>query len=353
MADKRIAIFGWADSVHIGRWSRGLSERGYHIKVISPYGKPIDGIDTVNLATGQNYSYLRLAPRAAVEAARFNPHITHLHSCGGPGLWGLWTNIQPMVASVWGTDVVTLPRKPHYRLLVRQVLRKAVRISATSEYLKGIATRLLPGIDSKIEVIPFGVNLPDVEDKPPPPEPLMICYVKMLLPTYGPDVLLRAVAIVKQTIPHVTLNMAGLGEMQDTLKAMIVSLGLERNVNLVGFIDNNRINSFIRNHHLMAMPSRGEAFGVAALEASACGRPVVATTVGGVPEVVVDGETGILVPPDDPESLARAILKLAGNPDLQATMGRAGREFVRQNYTWKKSLDLMTALYDQLIEERP
>lgn len=351
MPGTRIAIFGWADSVHVGRWARGLSERGYHIKVISPYGQPIDGIETVNFATTETYSYLRLAPRAAAEAARFNPHITHVHSCGGPGLWGLWANRQPMVVSVWGTDVVTLPRKLYYRIPIKRVLRKAMRISATSEYLKAVAARLLPGIDDKIEVIPFGVGLPDDDDVLPPPDPLMICYVKMLLPTYGPDVLIRAVAIVKQTTPRVILNMAGLGKMEDTLKSMIVALGLERNVNLVGFVDNSRINSFIRKHHLMAMPSRGEAFGVAALDASACGRPVVATSVGGVPEVVADGKTGILVPPDDPESLARAILRLAGDPDLRAAMGRAGREFVRQYYTWERSLDLMSALYDGLLEK--
>ena len=169
---------------------------------------------------------------------------------------------------------------------------------------------------------------------------------------YGPDVLLRALSKVKKVIPDIVLNMAGEGEATTAITKMITDLGLEKNVHLVGFIENDQLYDFYSQQHLMIMPSHKEAFGVAAVEASACGRPVIATDVGGIPEVLVDGTTGLLIPKGDHERLAEAIIKLASDADLMNRMGRAGYDFVSANYSWDKSLDLMTELYERLIYAR-
>jgi glycosyltransferase involved in cell wall biosynthesis len=83
----------------------------------------------------------------------------------------------------------------------------------------------------------------------------------------------------------------------------------------------------------------------------ASARPVVASRVGGVPEIVEDGKTGLLVPPEDHHALAEAIIRLGGNRELVETMGQAGRQLVAENFTWEKSLDLMSELYERLIHE--
>jgi glycosyltransferase involved in cell wall biosynthesis len=88
-----------------------------------------------------------------------------------------------------------------------------------------------------------------------------------------------------------------------------------------------------------------ESFGVAMIEASACARPVVSTRVGGVPEVVRDGETGILVPPRDIAAAAGALESLARSPELRHRMGRAGREFVVDTYDWNTTAERMRAIY--------
>jgi glycosyltransferase involved in cell wall biosynthesis len=134
---------------------------------------------------------------------------------------------------------------------------------------------------------------------------------------------------------------------------MVSALGLEDTVHFVGFVQRDRIYPFLQEHHLMVMPSLTEAFGVAALEASACGRPVIASNVGGVPEVVLDGTTGILVPPKDPHKLAEAIINLAQDARAREKMGKAGYEFVKQRYSWERSLDMMGDLYERLINEKP
>jgi glycosyltransferase involved in cell wall biosynthesis len=99
----------------------------------------------------------------------------------------------------------------------------------------------------------------------------------------------------------------------------------------------------------MVMPSLQESFGVAVLEASAVGLPVIAGNVGGVPEVLDNNKTGLLVPPGDPEALAAAIMKLADDAELRKRMGDAGRKLVREKYLWESCLDKMTALYDSMI----
>jgi glycosyltransferase involved in cell wall biosynthesis len=99
------------------------------------------------------------------------------------------------------------------------------------------------------------------------------------------------------------------------------------------------------------MPSRweSETFGVAAVEAEAMEVPVVATSVGGVPEAVNNNETGILVPPNDPNAVAVAIAKLLNDPELAARLGKAGREYVRANYDWSENAARMERIYRNLI----
>lgn len=103
---------------------------------------------------------------------------------------------------------------------------------------------------------------------------------------------------------------------------------------------------------LFVLPSLTEGFGLAALEAMAASLPVVATAVGGVPEVVVDGETGLLVPPRDAAALAAAIERLLGDPELAAKMGRAGRERVTKLFTIERMTSAVMALYEAELARR-
>ncbi len=344
----RVVIFGWSVSIHVRRWVAGLTERGWSIRLISQGGSPIPGVETFNLGEYGKFSYLRHAAEAARLAREYKPDLVHVHYAGGFGWWGLKCDFAPKLVSAWGSDVVGLERNLLQRFLVRRVLRKAEAISVTSEFLRRACNNLSDDLDSKITVIPFGVSIPETVTPLPPP-PLKICFIKLHRPQYGPDILLQAMAKVRGHIPDVHLTMAGDGIMTSRLKRMCAELGLESNVDFVGFIPNERIYSLLSAHHAMVMPSLAESFGVAVLEAGACGRPVIASRVGGVPEVMRDGETGLLVPPGDPNALADAIIKLAGDRALCARLGEAGRNFVAAHYLWKNSLDRMQALYESMI----
>ncbi len=349
MKSRRVVIFGWAESVHVQRWAAGMAERGFEIRVVSLGGEPIPGIDTVILPRRGILSYHLNAQTAATKALEFKPDLIHVHYAGGFGVWGRKCRDLPLLASVWGSDIVDLPRNILQRQIIRRTLRRADHISATSMMLQKTCLHLEPKTREKITVIPFGVRLPDKIEPMPTGSP-RACFVKVHRIKYGPYILLKATAEVVKQVPDFHLTMAGEGEITSALKEMVVKLKLERNVDFVGMIDNRKIYSLVAEHDFMVMPSFQESFGVAALEASACGRAVIASEVGGVPEVVRHESTGLLIPPRDVSALADAMLRLARDREECARMGRAGYQFVKENYTWDRSLDMMSALYERLID---
>ncbi|MEA1980809.1 MAG: glycosyltransferase family 4 protein [candidate division Zixibacteria bacterium] len=351
--NKRIVIFGWADSVHVQRWARGLTKRGYEIKIISLGGKPLSDIESVIIPRKQKLSYFTQAATAVKEANRFKPDLLHAHYASGFGLWSYFTNIKPTVLSVWGADIIDFPSNPLSKYFIQKILQKADHVTATSNLLKVFALKYLSQTPEKISVIPFGVEIPE-NIIPQPDTGFKICYIKGHRKKYGPDILLRAIYKIKDKVPDVKLTIAGEGEMTASLKQMVKDLNLESSVYFAGFVANDQIYSLLKKHHLMVMPSvmESESFGVAVLESYACGRPVIASKIGGVPEIVVNNETGILVSPENVNELADTIIKLATDRNLCANMGINGYNFVKDNFDWEQSLDKMSELYERLIYER-
>jgi glycosyltransferase involved in cell wall biosynthesis len=345
---RRIVIFGWVDSVHVQRWAAGLTERGYKVKVISLGGEPLPGIDTVIFPRKGRFSYFRHASAAAREARAFKPDLVHVHYAAGFGHWGLKTAHTPTVISTWGSDILVSGRNPVYRYFIGRALRHAAAVTASSDFLCSASVQLAPETAAKCIVIPFGVDIPD-NPAPLPSGPLKILYLKRHRAVYGPDLLLKAVAAVSAKGVTLRVTMAGDGPLTDTLKRQAVELGIDDCVCFPGLVPHHEVFRLIGEHHLLAMPSRSESFGVAALEAAACGRPTVAARVGGVPEVIEDGVSGILVAPESVEELADAIVRLTADRDKLAAMGRAARQLVERRFRWANSLDLMTDLYERLL----
>ena len=353
MSIDRIVIFGWADSVHIRRWVEGLKKRGFNVKIISLAGSDIENCQTKIFPRKGKFSYFTHARAAAREALEFKPDLIHVHYVSGFTLWSFLTRFKPTVVSVWGADIIDYPKTLFHRLWLKYVFRKATHITATSNFLADVVLKLKPSVKNTLSVIPFGVEIPNSYEQLSIANPIKLCFIKLHNPKYGPDILLKTMAKVVKVIPDISLSMAGEGEMTPKLKEMTKNLGIEKNINFTGFIPNKEIYSFIKRHDIMVMPSvmDSESFGVAVIEASACGRPVIASKVGGVPEVLVNNETGILVTPKDVDELAQAIIKLSQNAEMRIEMGKQGYEFVKKNYSWNCSLDKMENLYKRLIYE--
>jgi glycosyltransferase involved in cell wall biosynthesis len=128
-----------------------------------------------------------------------------------------------------------------------------------------------------------------------------------------------------------------------------MSLELADRVEFAGEQKHADVPGVLRRIDIFAMPSTWEGFGVSALEASAMRLPIVASNIHGIPDVVVDSETGILVPPADPHAIASALRRLAVDAPLRARMGDAGRAYVEREYRWQDNAALMDALYDEML----
>jgi glycosyltransferase involved in cell wall biosynthesis len=174
-------------------------------------------------------------------------------------------------------------------------------------------------------------------------------FVKYLRAKYGPEYLIRAMEMIARQYPQTRLLMAGSGELRSQLQELTRQLNLTPNISFLGAVEHRQVPELLKNVDVFVMPSIREEFGVVAVEAQAMEIPVVATKVGGIPEVVLDGETGILIEPGNSEQLAQAILTLIENPALRRQMGEQGRKHVLANYRWEDNAALMERLYHRFV----
>jgi len=128
-------------------------------------------------------------------------------------------------------------------------------------------------------------------------------------------------------------------------------MGLRERVTFTGRLTIEDLVKQYNTASVVVVPSVYEGFGLPAAEASACATPVIATSGGALPEVIADGESGLVVPPMDPEALAEAIRSLLSNPDLRERMGNKGRERIQHLFTWQKSAKEHTAYFLEVINE--
>jgi len=177
----------------------------------------------------------------------------------------------------------------------------------------------------------------------------VLLYLGSLKPRKNLGVLLRALRMLLQERDDVCLLLAGRGESEGALRQQAEDLGVEKAVRFVGFVPEAEKVAHYNLSDVFVHPSLLEGFGLAAAEAMACARPVVASRAGALPEVVIDGETGLTCDPGEPTEFAQAILRLLEERSLADAMGRAGRERVKRLFQWDVNTRRVLALYEEAI----
>ena len=199
------------------------------------------------------------------------------------------------------------------------------------------------GFDEEdFEIVHYGVSSGGAATPYEGDEPRLLC-IGRLIPIKGHLVLLRALAQARSRVPGVRLDIAGRGPLEPALKSYARELGLSGAVRFLGFV--SPIQQAIEDAAVVVVPSLGEGFGMVALEAMERARPVIASAVGGLPEIVADGETGLVVPSGDADALADAIVVLAGDLRHAAAMGSAGRERALEEFTPERCVRRIEDLY--------
>jgi glycogen synthase len=257
--------------------------------------------------------------RAAKRVVR-TADLVHAHWLGAAAVAA--TLGKPYVVQVWGTDVEIARRVPW---LARPVVRRARLVIAPSRTLADAARAL--GARA-VQVIPSGVDVPgEVGEESDPPE---VLFAGRLSPEKGIAELVDAAAGMR-------LVVAGDGPLRSRVSGAL------------GFVPHDELERLYARVAVVACPSHREGFGVVCAEAMAHGRPVVASAVGGLLDLVVDGETGILVPPRDVPALRGALERLLADRELRRRLGNAGRERVRSYCSWEVVTSATVAAYEAAL----
>ena len=250
-------------------------------------------------------------------------------------------------------------------------LRAADRVIAVSPHIADQAMQL--GVQSRrVQVIRSGVDAehfrPRPLDRAPARQALrirsearLVLFVGNLEPRKQVDVLLRALASVREEIPAAALIVVGSGEsagVQDQTARLVRlthDLGLEADdaVRFVGRVEDDELLDYYAAADVFALPSSSEAQGIVALEAMACGLPVVAAAVGGLLGTIEDGRTGFLVPPGDVQALAERLQALLVDDSQRQAIGAAARQAVEHEFSWKRAVESTIEVYREVLECPP
>lgn len=257
-----------------------------------------------------------------------------------------------VVTTLHGTDITLVGQAQSFFTVTKFSIEQSDAVTAVSQYLKEETYRAFGCEGCEIEVIPNFVNLAEyrpVEPRPRPafvpPKAKLLIHVSNFRPVKRVPEVVRIFAAVRRAMPAV-LVLVGDGPQRLEAEEEVERLGLRQDVFFLGKLTS--VVELLQAADLFLLPSASESFGVAALEAMACGVPVVASRVGGLPEVVADGESGVLVPPDRIEEMSEAAIALLRDEELWSRMRRGAVERA-QLFSADRIVPRYEALYREVL----
>ncbi len=335
-----------------------LQERGWDVRMLMLHEDEPGAWEFARALESRGVALDAIRVRADVDPIAFarlvgylvraRPAILHTHLVHGE-TYGLLAGAAVRVPVRFSTKhgFNEFREMPYFGLADRAVASLAHVEIAIS---RGLARYLeeVEGFDGEsFEIVHYGIE-PDGEPAPyAHGTPRLLC-VGRLIPIKGHIVLLRAFAAARRTVPGLELDIAGRGPLEPALRALARELDVADAVRFLGHI--TPIQSAIERATVVVVPSMGEGFGMVALEAMERARPVIAAEIGGLGEIVRDGETGLLVPAGEAEPLADAIGRLAGDPELARRMGEAGRRRALARFLQVFCTERTELLYEAALE---
>jgi len=286
-----------------------------------------------------------LAVRIAVAVRAARPDVVHTHLVHGDVYGAL--NGRKLVSTKHNDDPF---RTGAFRFVERGLARRAARVIAITDALRRFQIERVGIPERKLVTIPYGLDGPPRAwgANPPddvPPHAQVVLAVCRLEEQKGLDVAVRALGAVRASHPGAQLVVLGEGPERARLEALARTEDVP--VHLLGRVPD--VAAWLRRAAVLVHPVRWEGFGLAVLEAMLAGLPVVATRVSSLPELVADGETGVLVPPDDPEALGSALVRVLDDPD---GLGAAGLRRAVERFSVARMADATVAVYEEAMAGR-
>jgi glycosyltransferase involved in cell wall biosynthesis len=275
-------------------------------------------------------SFWRKSVLCAMAYAFRVPYVIHLHDGRLPDFYRRACN---GLAKSW----------------VRVVLRKAARVVVLSRHWRDEVHKIEPAARTTIIGNPVAIPVCVAPLQRPARKVLFLAWLHK---DKGVLDLLRAIPIVLRSVPQAMFVIAGSGiaggEDPESINELARSLGVEQSLRFPGWVDGSKKDDLLRHSDVFVLPSYCEALPLGVLEAMACGVPVVATSVGGIPDVIEDRVNGLLVEPGQPEALARAIVTILTDDALRSRLREAGRSDVGKRFSTASVIKDLGALYWEL-----
>jgi glycosyltransferase involved in cell wall biosynthesis len=289
-----------------------------------------------------------LARRLRRTLTALEPDVVHTHLVHAD-LYGALASLRAPWALVSTKHNDDPFRAGGFRFVERVLTRRTDRVVAITDALARFCFEQVGLPQEKVEIVHYGLDeLPTAWGAgAEPPEGRFLLAIARLTEQKGLDVAVRALAVLPA---DVRLAVLGEGPERLQLEALAEQLGVSERLLLTGRVGD--VGAWLRRSTLLVHPVRWEGFGLALLEAMLAAKPVVATFVSSIPEIVVDGETGVLVPPDDPQALAQALLDVLQDPVRGERLGAAGRERALSEFSVDRMASGTLAAYDRALSGR-
>lgn len=334
---------------HVIELSKAL-KNDYEIKIVAPFGKGVELLSKYDISYSEvpvlglfNYgNYLKRLKKITLD---FKPDIVHVH--GAHELTFIVKRVEPSTNLLftchgYNSEYPFLD----YKLSAFFNNKYSNKVIAVSEYEK---RNLVKGgiLEDKVIVIHNGIRENDEKrDLPLKIDGFIIGTCARLTKKKGINYLIDAFQKVRLYCKDIHLVVIGDGEERANLERLVK----KENKDFVHFIGNlKEASPYFHNFHLFVLPSLNEPFGIVILEAMSQKIPVIATKVGGIPEIIVDGESGFLIPPRNSEKLAEAILNLIQNEELRNKLGENGYIRFKENFTIEKMVEKTISVYEEIL----
>lgn len=366
----KLCIFGDAHSIHLQQLIPGVAARGINVHVVTHKPSEVRGATVERFAVpGASIANMRRW------AARRREHlrsylkrfdvvsIQFLSDCGfcsdeDGGISAGELEEHCVAVTPWGSDIVDPPGEaaatPEMRQMRRALLQCAAGVSAFGQRFAGLVARFADLQPGDVSVLPLGVDtrLFWRAGHANAREGVTVGFMKGFREVYGAEFLIRAMPSILRTYPETKFELVGDGPTLPHCRALAEELHVMHAIRWIPRQPHDTLPGVLAQWDVSVLPSVHESFCVAAIESSAMELPVVASDVCGHRDTVRDGETGILAKAEDSEALAAAIVRLLGDAGLRRSMGRRGRDFVKQEYEWDRLHDRWAAFFEHVRERR-
>ncbi len=359
----KICYLSDINSAHTKKWCKYFVDNGHDVYVISLRKGEYPGAKVYSLEVDDSirnkesgsgkFEYLKKIKKIKKIVHEIKPDLLHAHYASSYGLFGALCNYHPYIISLWGSDILLFPKQGIIqRNIIKYNFKKADMIFSTSRYMENEAVKYT---NKPIEITPFGIDFNIFNNKNIRNEDeVVIGIVKALEQVYGIDYLIKAFNKIINKYPdkNIKLKILGEGTQSGSLRELVDELEINDNVEFLKPTNLEGVSDFYNKINIAVFPSISESFGVAVIEAQACGVPVIVSDIPAFNETTIPGKTSLICRIKDVDTIVDAVEKLVLNKAFYKEMSKNAEIFVKENFDVNEIFKRINMIYKDIVKHK-